>query len=186
MNREAEVWFQFCRQALPPAVPVLRSRRGNDREPPPPVDPVSFEIGVVDRENPGDRLPLGKVNQSRVGEIHRMVAVARHECAKVREVLCRDCAKEYVSGSKKAPNHLFLDSPGDRKMEKLGEYRGRSHQRHSQLDERIPAQPVPPVVAIEAGQNRARVNQAISGHTSDSSARGPALARIPLGAGLRH
>jgi hypothetical protein len=48
-------------------------------KPPPPLNPVRFEICVIHGENSEQRFSLGEVNKRGVGEIHWAVPVAIHQ-----------------------------------------------------------------------------------------------------------
>ena len=56
----------------------------HDLKAPASLDPVGLEVVVVDREDPADGFAARHVNERRVGEVHRTVAVARHQRATVR------------------------------------------------------------------------------------------------------
>jgi hypothetical protein len=49
---------------------------------PPALDAVGFEIVVIDSQNQAERVPLCKVNQRCIGEIHRPITIAFHERVK--------------------------------------------------------------------------------------------------------
>src|SRR5439155_6815668 len=50
----------------------------------PAFNSVRFEVRMVDRENSGERLPLGEIHDSGVCKIHSAVPISRHQAVQLR------------------------------------------------------------------------------------------------------
>jgi 5-methyltetrahydropteroyltriglutamate--homocysteine methyltransferase len=86
------------------------SAAGHDAEPSAAADAVRFEVGVVDRENRGQGLPVSKVDERGIGKVHRVVRVAPHEVLQSRQVRIVDGQHGDGPRSEEAPRGV--DFPG--------------------------------------------------------------------------
>src|SRR3954471_14229157 len=82
-------------------------RSRHDLKAPAAVDPVHLEVAPVEREDAGDALALGHVDERRVGEIHRLVPIVLHQLPHPRHVVTPKGPEVDRAGGDHAPQRFL-------------------------------------------------------------------------------
>jgi hypothetical protein len=93
-----------------------------DLEALPTIDPIGFEVVVVDTEDDAQAFTLGQSHESRIGEVHRAVAVSPHQIVKAWRIVDRYRENRDCSRSNKSPSRPSL-ARMVHQMKQLRQYR---------------------------------------------------------------
>ena len=116
------------------------------------------------------------------GEVHRAVPITRHQRVQIRQLGIGNRRHLHRAGADQSPRGLHVVPPASHEVKQFRQHRGRCEQRKPQLLKRFDARLMPSIGSVQKTEERAGIDEAVSGHVSTPGPPEPVRAPTPTGA----